>query len=395
MPKINHQILVWARNQASLSPDEACSALKLSDGKKETALEKLAGYETGTKEPSRAMLREMARTYRRPILTFYLNDAPNKVDRGEDLRTLAGALDAKLEYHVSVLIRDIKARQSIVRQILLDEDEAEPHNFIGGYTIKDNISKVVQGLRSLLGIDLTEYRRQSNYDDAFKLLRNAVENLGVFVVLKGNLGSYHTDIDLTIFRGFALCDDIAPFIVINHKEAKSARAFTLIHELAHLLIGKTGISGTETELEIEKFCDSVASEFLLPEEEIAQFTAESYSFDDIQKNISFYAQYRRISRTQVAYRLLARGVITNQVFRQLKTHYLKLWRENQDREKEKNRSKDGGPSANVIRRSYLGGLVRFVQRMNDAGAISTTKAGVVLGVKPLKVNKLFEPAVLA
>jgi hypothetical protein len=62
MPKINHQILVWACRQASLSPDEACSALKLSDGKKETALEKLAGYETGVKEPSRAMLREMARS---------------------------------------------------------------------------------------------------------------------------------------------------------------------------------------------------------------------------------------------------------------------------------------------------------------------------------------------
>jgi hypothetical protein len=31
MPKINHQLLVWARKEASLSTDEACSALKLND----------------------------------------------------------------------------------------------------------------------------------------------------------------------------------------------------------------------------------------------------------------------------------------------------------------------------------------------------------------------------
>jgi len=39
--------------------------------------------------------------------------------------------------------------------------------------------------------------------------------VGIFVLLIGDLGSYHTAFDLEVFRGFALSDDIAPFIIIK------------------------------------------------------------------------------------------------------------------------------------------------------------------------------------
>ena len=34
-------------------------------------------------------------------------------------------------------------------------------------------------------------------------------------------------------------------------------------------------------------------------------------------------------------------------------------------------------------------LVKFAERMMYSGALTTTKAGLLLGVKPLKVHKLF------
>ena len=44
--------------------------------------------------------------------------------------------------------------------------------------------------------------------------------------------------------------------------------FYAIHEMAHLVLGKTGISGVYIEKTIEKFCNDVASEFLLPSVEV-------------------------------------------------------------------------------------------------------------------------------
>lgn len=210
--------------------------------------------------------------------------------------------------------------------------------------------------------------------------------------MKGNLGSYHTDIDLKIFRGFALCDDVAPFIVINHQEAKSARAFTLLHELTHLLLGQTGVSSSVVEQKIEKFCDRVASEILLSDEEFREFDAKGFDFDDLKEAIGFYAQDRRISSTQVAYRCLQSGMISKKVWRELRDYYYEQWIEGRRLEKERGRNRDGGVNQNVVRRSYLGELVNFVQRMNFSGALSTTKAGVVLGVKPLKVQNIFDSA---
>ena len=65
----------------------------------------------------------------------------------------------------------------------------------------------------------------------------------MFVLLKGDLGNYRTAIDVEVFRGFAIADDIAPFVVINDNDSKAAWSFTLLHELTHLLLGQTGISG--------------------------------------------------------------------------------------------------------------------------------------------------------
>ena len=70
-----------------------------------------------------------------------------------------------------------------------------------------------------------------------------------------------------VFRGAALADDVAPFVVINDNDAVPARAFTLVHELAHIWIGASGVSGPLQEISdnmIERFCNDVAGEFLLP-----------------------------------------------------------------------------------------------------------------------------------
>ncbi|MEX0632793.1 ImmA/IrrE family metallo-endopeptidase [Serratia ureilytica] len=69
------------------------------------------------------------------------------------------------------------------------------------------------------------------------------------------------------FRGFAISDPYAPVVFVNLTDAPAARLFTLLHEIAHLWIGSSGIStaSTHEDRKEERFCNAVAGEFLASE----------------------------------------------------------------------------------------------------------------------------------
>lgn len=145
-------------------------------------------------------------------------------------------------------------------------------------------------------------------------------------MLIGNLGSYHSNINVETFRGFVLADDIAPLIVINDQDAEPAWSFTLLHEMAHLILGQTGISGGKGEKKIEKFCNDVASEFLLPEAEFDNFKPHSLEFHKLATELSSYAAARKLSGSHIAYRLYRRNSIKEPMWEKLRDHYRKMWR---------------------------------------------------------------------
>lgn len=390
MPKIKHTILKWARETSNFSIEGAAHKLGLTDSKVSSAAEKLAAYEDGRKDPSRSLLIRMSKQYHRPLLTFYLDKPPSIGDRGEDFRTLPDQFEEVENTYVDVLIRDIKARQSTVRETLIDSDEENLLDFIGKHNIDNGVERIVQTIRETLKVSLDNYRNQPSYKEAFRLLRQYTEMAGIFVILKGNLGSYHSNIDVAVFRGFALSDDIAPFIVINDRDAEAAWSFTLLHEMAHLILGKTGISGAYGEKQIEKFCNNVASQFMLPTAEFERFQVSSLDFEALKFEVSEYAFSQKLSSSHIAYRLFRRGDIDKPMWESLREYYRAKWIEKRNLIKEKNNQKEGGPNYYIVKHYKLGALVELVQRLTYAGSLTTTKAGMLLDVKPLKVHRLFE-----
>ena len=395
MPKIEHTIIQWARNISKLSIEEAAHKLNLMDSQKTSAAERLATFECGESEPSRSLLLRMSKQYHLPLLTFYLDKPPRIGDRGEDFRTLPDNFEELENVTVDVLIRDIKARQSIVRETLIDIDEENRLKFIGKHTIENGALSVVQTIQEVLNINLDDYRSQPSYKEAFHFLRQNVEMAGIFVLLKGNLGSYHSNIAVTAFRGFVISDDIAPFIVINDRDSESAWSFTLMHEIAHLILGQTGISGAYGEKQIEKFCNEVASEFMLPAVEFDRFQLSNHSFDNLRIEISNYAFLQKLSSSHIAYRLYRRGDIDISIWANLREYYHSKWLESRQTVRDKNKQQEGGPSYYVVKNYKLGALVELVQRLTYSGALTTIKAGMLLDVKPLKVHRLFQTGQLA
>ncbi len=172
----------------------------------------------GERDPARGMLVEIAKKYHRPLLTFYLADPPAASDKGEDFRTLPEEPPPGAEALRAALLRNVQARQGLVRAALEEAEEDETLSFVGSPRISDGVETLVAAMRATLGASLPAFRRQRTVDDAFKLLRDRAEQYGVFVLLMGNLGSHHTGIDARLFRGFALADPIAPFVVVNEND---------------------------------------------------------------------------------------------------------------------------------------------------------------------------------
>ena len=252
MPKVNPKILRWARETAGFTVEESIQKLRLGPARGLSAVERLNALESGPEAPTRPMLLKMAKQYRRPLLTFYMSAPPRRGDRGQDFRTLPEGHSSTDDALLEALIRDVRARQSLIREALEDEEEAVRLPFVGSVKMSHGTPAVVLSIRNTINIGFLEFHKRSSPQDAFELLRTRAEKVGVFVLLKGDLGSYHSAIDPETFRGFALADEIAPFAVINDQDSKAAWSFTLLHELAHIWLGETGVSGGFGELAIEQ-----------------------------------------------------------------------------------------------------------------------------------------------
>ena len=398
---ITPSMLTWARETAGLSVEDAASKLGLKSSAKATATDQLEAYERGDAKPTRNQLMKIASTYRRPLSVFYRQIPPAEGDQGEDFRTLSAAVSNKETALFKAILRDIRTRQDMVKSILEDDEEHQKRSFVGSMPVTSNTVGAVQSIQQVLGInEYHEFQRKLNSPDKLlSALRQKVEDIGVFVLYVGNLGSYHTNVSTRVFRGIAIADEIAPFIVINDQDAVPARSFTLIHELVHLFTGSTGVSnapsvfrGEERKTRIERFCNDVASEFLLPEESFADVQPLTSS-DQAAETIRYVASDANVSESMTAYRFWRANRIDDWIYRQLVAIYTARWRSTKAKTNLVDQSSKSGPSYYTVRRHKLGkALVSLVGRTLRDENLTHTKAAMILGVNPGNVETLLKGA---
>jgi Zn-dependent peptidase ImmA (M78 family) len=383
---INSEILTWARETAGMSMIEAAKNLNIKN------IERLSSLENGSDNPTRSILAKMAKCYRRPLLTFYLAKPPQKGNRGQDFRTLPLSYCEKDDALLDALVRDVKSRQHLVRAVL-EEEEVEKIPFIASTNIQDTqIDDLVKIIQNTLKIDIDEYRKQPNNNAAFSLLRSKVEDNGIFVLLLGDLGSHHSSIPLTIFRGFADADSIAPFVVINDKDNAPAWSFTLLHELTHLWLGESGVSTDYGKTKTEKFCNEVAARILLPIQDLQSLEINRYTeFSKVKNIVTEFASQTRLNRTMVAYRLLINNKINHSLYNDLTEAFEKEREATLAKEKER---KKGKPNWYTVRRHRLGkALIDFVGFAMSEGILTPTKGARILGIKTSSLQNLVYPEV--
>ena len=232
-------------------------------------------------------------------------------------------------------------------------------------------------------------------EDLFTELRRRTEALRVFVILLGDLGSHHTAISPKVFRGFAVADKLAPMIVINDQDAKAAWSFTLIHELAHIFVGNTGISGFPAKEEahtpnarIERFCNDVAGELLLPDQALVRMPRLANT-EAVMREADALCRDWHVSTAMAAYRLWRARKTDAKTYGEVVRILVEQWQRQRVRERDQNRNSEGGPNYYIVRRHRLGdGLLRFVGHGLRADAVTHTTAAKILGVRPGAVETL-------
>jgi Zn-dependent peptidase ImmA (M78 family) len=390
--QINPRILTWARETAGLSVVEAAEKLGLRDSAKATAAEKLLALEAGQRLLGQTTLQRAASVYRRPLIAFYMVEPPARADRGEDFRASKPA-SARENGTLDALLRDVRARQQMLRQVLEDEEKASPLPFVGAARIEHGPAEVAASLRATLEVSKEQQRQSRGTVGLFGLLRTAAERVGVYALLLGDLGSHHSDIGEDIFRGFALADKLAPFVVINDNDAVTARPFTLMHELAHIWLGASGISGPHHRISdniIERFCNDVASEFLLPPDQMPDLSGlREEDLNAVTVAIERIAGTWNVSEPAVAYRFARNRWIDQAVESTLFAMFAERWRREKLRARETRQADDSGPSYYVVRRHRLGSaLLDVVRRALQGETLTHTRAAKILGVSPASVAPL-------
>jgi Zn-dependent peptidase ImmA (M78 family) len=145
----------------------------------------------------------------------------------------------------------------------------EPLAFVGSVRVGADVIRTAAGVRAVLGLDTPLGESSRNKAEAFRVLLDRADDAGVMVMVSGVVGNNtRRPLDPDEFRGFALVDPLAPLIFVNGADTKAAQLFTLVHELAHVWSGETGLSNATTastpRIEVERWCNAVAAEVLVP-----------------------------------------------------------------------------------------------------------------------------------
>ena len=371
---VNPELLRWAREQAGIDIDESKGATVPGT---QISFKRIQAFEDGKDQPTYRQLMALGKVYFRPTTIFYLSRPPQDPEIGIDFRTLRSQ-SRRANAIVDALKRDIVFRQSILKDFLQEVEEIRPLSFVHSYTQR-HPRELARRIQRDFNFHLDEFRKKDNATKAFEYLRECVEEAGVFVMLIGHLGSSTQEshkCSVDMFRGFVLSDEIAPLIVINANDTKAARSFTLLHELAHLYLGNTSISGAWTpsiENNIEKFCNQVAASVLLPEQNIP------YSNMEDIKNLS--KQYK-VSRAFILYKLFLEGKINHTQWQDCTKRM--------EQQSQTGSARGGGGNYYATRRNYLGHRILHVVKIGvRSGNLSYTAASAVLGTSPINVEKCY------
>lgn len=276
---VKPEILEWACERAGVGDDALAKRFP-----------KLVAWQRGEAEPTFKQLENFAKATYTPIGYFFLSKPPTEAVPIPDFRTIKNASLHRPSPHLLDTIYLCQRRQDWYHQHaqLMGEPSL---SFIGSATTDSDVEATASDIRETLQFDNSVLSSARDMSGAIRILLDKADDVGILVMVNGIVGNNtHRPLDPGEFRGFALVDPLAPLIFVNGADTKAAQMFTLAHELAHLWLGESGVSDTNSasmpRVKVERWCNAVAAETLVPIDEFKK---------NLRPHAELWAETRRLA----------------------------------------------------------------------------------------------------
>ena len=276
---INVQRILWCCDFKRVSIDDLSRALGIA----KNTIDKLID---GSDSLTYNQLRKLANYFDRGVL-FFLEETP-PVDSqvlSAAFRTIANQ-KVDLDSSTKALVQRAEKQREIYAALVEDLDDPPPP-FVPPDISEEPIRASAQ-VRKWLGL--------SDRND-FKSFRAAIENKGILVFLtNGFQGKWQIPKKNPIL-GFSLYDPKLPLVVVKKAQQESRQSFTLMHELAHILIHRASVIDDESDFASYTGHERVANEFaahvLLPDSLLSQIQLQ-----EKPSNVEQFDDWLRIYRNR-------------------------------------------------------------------------------------------------
>lgn len=304
---------------------------------------KVQEWLSGAKHPTLKQLEDFSHRVHLPFGYLFLDQPPQEALAFPFFRTGSGQQQGvSLNVYDTILL--IQKRQDWLVEYLAD-NEFPVLSFVGSAADETDPLVIVNSIRRTLNLEPVWANRMRSWADALDFLAAKLEGAGIQVVFNSVVeNNNHRPIEVEECRGFVLVDSYAPFMFVNAADGKAAQMFTIAHELAHIWIGQSAGFDMQQLLPaddpLEKLCDQVAAELLVPADEFNRFWNQN-------PDINAMPRYFKVSPIVLARRALDLGKMSRAAFFQ-------WYREYQEAVRTKKENTTGGGDFYLTQKKRLG-----------------------------------------
>lgn len=376
---INPTVLRWAMERAGKRVDEIAAAFNKPPDVVDKWLE-------GTDAPTFKQAQRLSRRLRVPFGYLFLATPPADGLALPDFRRTADGVSRDASVDLRAVISDVLRKQDWYRDHRAERDEG-PLPFVGAFSLHSGVAVVASDIRERLAFE-AEVRPETQASQFLRSFVRQVEAVDVLVMRNGVVRqATNRVLDVNEFRGFSIADPLAPVVFINNADSNAAQIFSLAHEIAHIWIGRGGISDadltlrTENKDDVEEFCNTVAGEVLLPWASVERRWRNRD--EELPAWIKGVSREYHVSTVMVARQLWRHDAIAREKFFEFYEAEKANW-------SERATESSGGNFylSAPIRNSRL--LTEAVLESVNSAETSVREASRLLGVKPAKLPRLAE-----
>lgn len=303
---ITPRVLSWAIESGGFAREDVASVAGVST-------EKVARWELGDETPTLNQLRKIAGKLKRPYPVFFLEHPPDEPQTLPDLRT-EGSLPGGYSPELRLEIRRARYYQSRLTEV--EPPLLAPCSLPRAST-DENPAEVATLVRAWLGVPLDEQRGFRAEDRGFADWRGVFFRHSILTYVFRSERREGNEAPEAL--GFCLPHLVAPLIAVNGSDAPARKVFGLFHEIAHLVLGSSGVSDAEVQNRafpsaLETWCNHFANRCLLPKEQgLEEAFRRAIDRDDPLGAVAKMAVKLRVSRYVLLSRAREEGWLPNEV----------------------------------------------------------------------------------